>query len=80
MSKKEMPLSFALDLLYQEATSEETKYTQKQKETAYNVLSDNLLIMTTLKYAIKLHEDIKKRVKDCLSDFGKECLEEWLNK
>lgn len=75
MSKKEMNLSFALDLLYQEATSEETKYSQKQKETAYNVLKDNIYILSILKKSITVPSDFIG-----LEDYEKEILSEWLIK
>ena len=75
MPKKEMNLDFALDLLYQEATSEETKYTQKQKETAYNVLKDNIYVLKILQKSITIPSDCVG-----LEDYEKEILSEWLLK
>lgn len=75
MAKKEMKLDFALDLLYQEATSEDTKYSQKQKETAYNVLKDNIYILKIIRKFVDSNYDEKK-----LSFAEREVLQEWLNK
>lgn len=76
MSKKEMSLNFALNLLYQEATSEETKYTQKQKETAYTVLKDNIYILKIINESV-LFDDNSFML---LQDHEKEIIQEWLKK
>ena len=75
MPKKEMNLDFALDLLYQEATSEETKYTQKQKETAYNVLKGSIYILGILRKWLRSPFGY-----DILEDHEKETFDEWLKK
>ena len=75
MPKKEMNLDFALNLLYQEATSEETKYTPKQKETAYNVLKDSIYILGILRKWI-----CSPFGYEILEDQEKETFDEWLKK
>ncbi len=69
---KKMSLNFALDLLYQEATSEDTKYNQKQKETAYNVLKDNIYILGILKKWLSSPFGY-----EILEDHEKEAFDEW---
>lgn len=76
MPKKEMSLNFALDLLYQEATSEETKYTQRQKEKAYMLLKDNIYILKIINESV-LFDDNSFML---LQDHEKEIIQEWLKK
>ena len=78
--KKEMKLDFALNLLYQEATSEETKYTPKQKEKAYHSIKDSILINELIKPIINYNEIIKCLIYRNATDVGKELIQEWLNK
>lgn len=75
MAKKEMNLDFALDLLYQEATSEECKYSQKQKECAYNVLKDNIFVLKIIRKFSNNNFEEKS-----LTFAEREVLSEWINK
>lgn len=76
MPKKEMSLNFALDLLYQEATSEETRYNQRQKEKAYMLLKDNIYILKIINESV-LFDDNSFML---LQDHEKEIIQEWLKK
>ena len=76
MSNKKMSLNFALDLLYQEATSEESKYSQKQKETAYMLLKDNIYVLKIIQESV-LFDDNSFML---LEDHEKEIIQEWLNR
>lgn len=75
-----MSLDFALDLLYQEATSEETKYTQKQKEKAYHSIRDSIIINELIKPIIDYDETVKCLIYRNATDVGKELIQEWLKK
>ena len=71
-----MSLNFALDLLYQEATSEESKYSQKQKEAAYMLLKDSIYILKIINESVLFDNNSFM----LLEDHEKEVIQEWLNK
>ena len=64
-----MKPSGALRILFEEATSEDTKFSDKQKQLAYHTLKD----------CIDLNEIVKKFFKgEVLNDGEKEILQVWL--
>lgn len=61
----------ALKILFEEATSEEIKFSKKQKNLAYQVLKD----------CIDLTDIVKRFFKgEVLNDGEREILQEWLTK
>lgn len=86
MAKKGMNLNFAVDMLYQEATQEDSKYSQNQKEGAYQVLKENIIIIDLLTKIIKKEKEYCKNNNiriNCdshwLNDGEKEAFESWFD-
>ena len=86
MAKKGMNLNFAVDMLYQEATQEDSKYSQNQKEGAYQVLKENIIIIDLLTKIIKKEKEYYKNNNiriNCdshwLNDGEKEAFESWFD-
>lgn len=70
-----MNLNLALNILYKEATNEDCKYSQKQKEDAYTVLKENIKILKIIKKGFILPTDFIN-----LDEKETEVIREWLRR
>ena len=70
-----MNLNLALNILYKEATNEDCKYSNKQKEDAYKVLKENIKILKIIKKGFILPTDFIN-----LDEKETEVIIEWLRR